>query len=218
MPRQHGSEYEEQVRALLSTIRQGDRAAFDTLIDAIGHEMRKLSAFFLQNRPAAKTLQTTMLVNEAVIRLIQMLDREARKFPATKEHLMALLCQMMRFTLTDYARKKRPDVVSLDEPLRGENGDGDTAGVDMLRDWSQQDIDTLLLVNQALATIEESDPEYGKRRREALELYLFSGMKFIEIAEQLGVSDDIARRDCHTGLAQMRQVLRAEAPRPADVS
>ncbi len=49
-------------------------------------------------------MQVTVLVNEAVLRLIRMLNGEAQKFPETKEHLMNLLTQMMRFTLTDYAR------------------------------------------------------------------------------------------------------------------
>ena len=216
MDRQHGSDYENQIRALLAAIRQGDRSAFDTLVETIGQDMRKLSAFFLQNRPPARTLQTTVLVNEAVLRLVQMLNRESRKFPETKEHLMALLCQMMRFTLTDYARKKRPQVVSLDEPLRANDESSETTAKDALHDWSQQDLDNLLAIDQALVTIERADPQYGQRRRTAIELYLFSGMNFREIADHLGVKDDTSRRDCQVALAQLRSFLSDTAP-PAHV-
>ena len=211
MVTQRGSEYEDRIRALLGAIRQGDRSAFDTLIEAIGQEMRGLSGYILLSRPPVPSVQVTVLVNEAVLRLIRMLNGEAQKFPETKEHLMNLMSRMMRFTLTDYARKRKVELESLDEPQRAPNGETDSTAGDMLRDWSAQDLDLLLTVDEVLNTIERSDPEYGRRRRAAIELHLFSGMNFREIGDELGVTDDMARRDCQIALSRLRGIL-GDAP------
>lgn len=209
-------DYEARVRRLLAAIRQGDRPAFDALIEAVGHEMRRLSAYHLRRPPApAQTLQTTALVHEAVLRLMQSLSREAGKFPETHEHFMALVSRMMRYTLIDYARKRRMKLISLDEPRRGE--DGETTGetmLDTLEDWADPDLDCLLAVHEALGEIERQDPQYGKRRAAAIELHIFGGMNFREIADELGVTDDTARRDCQIALGRLHSILSSEPPAP----
>jgi RNA polymerase sigma factor (TIGR02999 family) len=200
--------YEDHIKSLLEAIRSGDRPAFDALVEAVGHEMRKLAAYHLRQRSPAQTLQTTALVHEAVLRMIHMLNRQRQTFPESKEHLMALVSQMMRFTLTDYARKRKLALVSLDEP--SSRDDRATAAVTndvAMRSRSANEVDTLLAVDEALSMIEKSDAKYGKRRSAALELYLFGGMSFREIAGELGVTDDTARRDCQLGLGRLRGIL-----------
>jgi RNA polymerase sigma factor (TIGR02999 family) len=213
VPKESVGDYEDHIRALLGAIRKGDRQAFDTLIEAVVHEMRKLSAFHLRQRPPAQTLQTTALVHEAVLRMIQMLNKKRETFPETKEHLMALVSQMMRYTLTDYARKRKLKLVSLDEP-RPEKGSGASATPNeaVLQDWSESDLDDLLAVDEALTALERSDPEYGKRRSAAIELYVFGGMNYREIAEELGVTDDMARRDCQIALSRLKGLLARQSP------
>jgi RNA polymerase sigma factor (TIGR02999 family) len=203
-------EYEQRIRTLLGAIRSGNKRAFDDLIEAVGHEMRKLSAFHLRQRPPAVTLQTTALVHEAVLRMIQALNRDQEKFPQTKEHLMALASQMMRYTLTDYARKRRP-TVSLDEPRTTDEGPpGRPIVPEALQDWTDSEIENLLALDEALAAIERSDKEYGKRRSTAVSLYLFAGMNYREIGQELGVTDDMARRDCQLALGRIRAALAAQ--------
>ena len=203
-----GDCYEERIRALLRVIRDGDRQAFDALIEAVGHEMRSLSAFHLRQRPPAQTLQTTALVHEAVLRMIQMLNKRREKFPETKEHLMALVSQMMRYTLTDYARKRKLKLVSLDEPGPNDESSAAASARDaVLQDWAEADLNDLLAVDEALTALERSDAEYGKRRSSAIELYVFGGMNYREIAEQLGVTDDTARRDCQIALSRLKGLL-----------
>jgi RNA polymerase sigma factor (TIGR02999 family) len=212
--------YEDRVRGLLSAIRLGDRPAFDGLIGAVGDEMRRLSAYHLRQYPPGevKTLQTTAVVNEAVLRLIQALNRGAKKFPETKEHFMALVSQMMRYTLIDHARKRRLKVDSLDDVLRGPDGDAtDESVADALEDWSESDLESLLAVDEALTTLERQDPDFGKRRSTAIELHLFAGMNYREIADQLGVTDDTARRDCQIALSRLQSLLSSEPPAPSSV-
>jgi RNA polymerase sigma factor (TIGR02999 family) len=206
VPNERANDYEEHIRALLGAIRKGDRHAFDALIDAVGHEMRSLSAFHLRQRPPAQTLQTTALVHEAVLRMIQMLNKKKETFPETKAHLMALVSQMMRYTLTDYARKRKLKLVSLDEPRPQDEG-GAAPSDAVLQGWSESDLDDLLTVDEALTALERSDPEYGKRRSAAIELYVFGGMNYREIAEELGITDDTARRDCQIALSRLKGLL-----------
>jgi RNA polymerase sigma factor (sigma-70 family) len=204
------SEYETHIRRLLTAVRTGDRDAFADLIGTVGHEMRKLSAFHMRQQPYVVTLQTTALVNEVVLRLIQMLNSHKASFPETKEHFMALVSRMMRFTLTDYARKRKLKTVSLDE-------EGDSPGAvanepEAMRGWSQRELDDVLAIDEALTALERSDADFGKRRTAALELYLFGGFNYREIADELGVTDDMARRDCQIGLTQLRALLAAHPP------
>lgn len=209
--------YESRVRGLLAAIRLGDRPAFDGLIGAVGDEMRRLSAYHLRQFPPSevKTLQTTAVVNEAVLRLLQSLNRDAQKFPETKAHFMALVSQMMRFTLIDHARKRRLKLESLDDMRRGPSGEAtEETLADTLADWSASDIDDLLAVNQALNELESLDAAYGKRRSAAIELHVFGGMNYREIGEELGVTDDTARRDCQIALGQLQRILTSDPSAP----
>jgi RNA polymerase sigma factor (TIGR02999 family) len=204
------SEYETRIRRLLTAVRAGDRDAFADLLGAVGHEMRKLSAFHMRQQPYVATLQTTALVNEVVLRLIQMLNSQKASFPETKEHFMALVSRMMRFTLTDYARKRKLKTVSLDQESDTPGAAPNDPGSSMMQGWSQRELDDLLAIDEALTALERSDADFGKRRTAALELYLFGGFNYREIADELGVTDDMARRDCQIALTQLRARLAAQ--------
>jgi RNA polymerase sigma factor (sigma-70 family) len=208
MTAQLPTEYEDHVRALLDAIRNGQRVAFDELIVAIRQDMQKLSAFFLRTRGRSSLMHTTALVHEAVLRLTRALNKNSEHFPQTKEHLMALIGQMMVWALTDYFRKDRNLPVPLDAP-RSETDTPQSLADDVaLKRWSQTDIDGLLVVKDALDTIERGDPKYGPRRRKVIELYLFSGMTHAEIAAELGVAEHVVQRDCAAVLTRLRALLR----------
>ncbi len=120
---------------------------------------------------------------------------------------MALISRMMRCALTDYGRKRKLKLVSLDDPSRDDSGASPTPNEAALQNWSESDLDGLLAVDEALTALERSDPEYGKRRSAAIELHLFGGMNYREIAEELGVTDDMARRDCQIALSRLKSLL-----------
>ena len=205
-------EYEDKVRDLLAAIRAGDNEAFESLLAAVGHELRKLSAYRL-NLTGRHTLQTSTLVKEVVVRLVKIVNDRAHTFPETKEHFLALATRMMKFTLADHARKRKLFLVALDDELAKPAAEARIAtNPGPLHAWSTRDLDTLLSVEEALEHIKRSDGEYGPRRSEALALHLFGGMNYREIADDLGVTDDTARRDCQLGLARLRQLLSTEGP------
>jgi RNA polymerase sigma factor (TIGR02999 family) len=198
--------YESKIRDLLAAVRRGDREAFNELLTDTGHELRKLAAYYLRRQAHGVTLQTTALVNEAVLALLQMLERESDKWPATKEHFIALLCRVMRFTLIDYARQRRLTTVSWDESA-APGADEDGARFLPAPVWTEQNVADLLAVDEALKKIEQADPQYGPRRARVLECYLFGGLSYREIAAEAGLTEDTARRDCLVGLAQLRELL-----------
>jgi RNA polymerase sigma factor (TIGR02999 family) len=196
-------DYEDKIKLLLGAIRRGDAQSLDQLVEALGSEMRKISAYRLRQQPRGVTFQTTALVNEAIIGLIQRLNQDRARFPDNKEHLMALMSTIMHFKLIDRARKQRMTKVSIDEP----HGDAPPLK-DSLPDLSDLDVDLLLVIEEVLESLKRSDPELGPRRAAALELHLFGGMNFTEIAAELGVTDDMARRDCKLGLTHLRVALK----------
>ena len=203
--------YEERVRQLLGEIRGGDGYAVDALLEAVGHELRKLSAYRLRVT-GRHTLQTSTLMKEVVLGLLRIVRRRAHTFPDSKEHLLALSTKIMIGTLADHARRRK-QVVPLDEEVAKPSVAAAIAeDPGPLHSWTSRDIDTMLSIQQALDRIERSDAKYGHRRRTALELRLFGGMKYTAIAKELGVSDDIARSDCLTGLAVLRQLLTLNDP------
>ncbi|MCC6695638.1 MAG: sigma-70 family RNA polymerase sigma factor [Candidatus Hydrogenedentes bacterium] len=198
MAQDRSLDYEEKIRHLLAAVRDGDPDAFAALIEEVGQELRKLSAYWRRRQfREAHTLQTTALVNEVVLRLLRSLKRSKEAFPQSRLHFISLAAQMMRWTLVDYARKPR------EQPL-----DDPTA---TLIGWSRIELDTVLIFDQALRRLEEAQGEIGKRRARAVELHVLGGMTHREIAEQLCISDDAARRDCQIGLTQIREALRGKA-------
>jgi RNA polymerase sigma factor (TIGR02999 family) len=204
MPNFETIDYEEKIRQLLAAIGKGDREAFDALIDVVGVELRKISAYRRRQQLQPPSLHTSDLVNEVVLKLIQMIDKGESGFPESKEHLLALASRMMRFTLIDHARR-RMTTVSLDSGDSRSADDNDPVPI-LLSNWSPRELDTLLEIERALKEIARSG-EVGKRRCEAAALRIFGGMNYRQIADELGIKDDTARRDCDTALARVREAL-----------
>jgi RNA polymerase sigma factor (TIGR02999 family) len=197
-------DYDNNIRRLLTAIRKGGREAFEPLIEAVGHELRKISAFRLRQYGYAHTLQTTALVHEVVIRLMKMIDRPDSQFPESREHFLALASHMMRCTLADHARKRRLVTTSLDTSDDRIAVEHSAAAAQMpLIGWTVGEIDALLTVDKVLVDMEQTG-EVGARRGKVMELYVFGGLNYREIGTQLGITDDMARRDCQIGLAQVR--------------
>lgn len=191
-------EYEERIRELLGAIRSGDREAFTPLLEAVGTEIRKLSAFRLrQSGGRARTLQTTALVNEVVLRLLPMVNRPGPKFPESRLHLLALASRLMRCSLADHARKKRVVTVELAREQEQTLLDG----------WSPDDLEAVIAFHQSIEEMGASGKTNGALRGQALELHIFGGCNYHEIAAELNISDDTARRYCQTGIAKLREAM-----------
>ncbi len=167
-----------QITELLLQWKAGDRHTLDRLMPLVEAELKRLAHHYMVGERAGHPLQTTALVNEAYLRLVN----SSRVQWRDRAHFFGVSAQLMRRVLVDTARAShklkrggQAIVVSLDEAR-------DQAG--------QQNID-LVLLDHALHKLAEFD----ERKCRVVELRFFAGLTIEETAEALGVSAITVMRD-----------------------
>src|SRR5919205_1079064 len=93
----------EQVTGLLVEWSNGDREAYDKLVPLVYEELHRLAHRYMSRESAGRTMQTTELVNEAYLRLVD--QRQVRW--QNRAHFFAISAEMMRRILVDHARRRR---------------------------------------------------------------------------------------------------------------
>ena len=179
------------VTQLLAAWSEGDEAALEQLVPILQTELRRLARHYLKRERPGHTLQTSALVNEAYVRLI---NWKAARFES-RAHFFGVSAQLMRRILVDFARG-RPRVqgdsvrhVSLDEAL-SVSAESDTE---------------LVALDEALAELGERDP----RKARIVELRFFGGLTVEETAEFLGISPATALREWNKAKAWLYKELTA---------
>jgi len=168
---------------LLMAMREGDRGAFDLLFARVYGELRVAARKRLRGHGAEATLNTTGLVHEAYLRLV---DPDVAG-PKDRDHFLALASRAMRFVLIDQARARRAQrrggglaAVTLDETLMAGGGPRvPGGGVD------------LLAVDRALELLKDRSP----RQAELVEYRFFGGLTYEEISRMTGRSVRTVKRD-----------------------
>jgi RNA polymerase sigma factor (TIGR02999 family) len=180
----------EDLSRLLAEWSGGDRTALDELMPLVYDELRRLAHRHLAHERAGHTLQTTALVNEVYLRLIN----ERGMHWQNRSHFFAVAGQLMRFILVDYARAhtrvKRGGVaqqVTLDEALV----------------VSQEQAEDMLALDEALRKLEAFD----KRKSQVAEMRFFAGLSIEETAEVLSVSPETIKRDWRLAKAWLHSEL-----------
>ena len=167
-----------EVTQLLLAWTRGDREALDRLVPLVSDELHGLAHRYMQREPAGHPLQTTALVNEAYLRLVDAggVDWQGRA------HFFAVCANVMRRVLVDAARSRRSQkrgggvtVLPLDE----EEVQVPLPPVDVIA------------LDEALGTLATFDPQ-GAR---IVELRFFGGLSEEEAAEVIGVSSRTIRRE-----------------------
>ena len=168
----------KQVTQLLIDWSNGDKAALDRLIPLVYDERRRLARHYMRRERAGNTLQTTALVNEAYLRLID--QRNVRW--QNRAHFFAIAAQLMRRILVDRARKRYNSKrgggvrkVSLDEPAVVSR----ERGADLIEP------------NDALEGLEAID----QRKSKVVELRFFGGLNIEETAEVMAISPATVQRE-----------------------
>ncbi|MFC4727778.1 ECF-type sigma factor [Coralloluteibacterium thermophilus] len=182
----------EQATLLLRAWRDGDDASRDRLVEMVYHTLRDMAASQLRGSRGDGLLQPTVLVNEALLR---MLGREATF--ADRAHFCAVASLKMRSVLVDHARAlaaaKRDGGEQVTLSAVGAGADPDaTAAIDVLA------------LHQALERLAEEDA----RAARAIEMSYFGGMGHADIAEALGVSVPTVERDLRFARAWLNRALR----------
>jgi len=181
---------EHEITQLLAEWRDGNQAALDDLYPLVYAELHRLARRYMSRERKGHTLQTTALINEAYVRLVD--QREVQW--ANRSHFFAISAQIMRRILIDHARRyayaKRGGgarQVSLDE----------TATVAL------GDLSEFLRLDEALKSLAELDP----RRSQVVELKYFGGLNNDEIAGVLKISKNTVIRDWNMARAWLYSEL-----------
>lgn len=186
------NENSQQITALLHEWKQGKKDAFDELFPFVYDELRRRASNYLRNERSGHTLQTTALVNEAYMKLV---DKDEIDYE-DRNHFFAIAANAMRRILVDYARTRKRD-------KRG--GKNENLPLDEARGIStnEKSVD-LVALDEALNELAKFD----ERQAKVVELKYFGGMTNEETAEVLGVSNVTVRRDWNMAKAWLHQELK----------
>jgi len=182
----------ESPTELLIAWGEGESAARDRLIPLVYGELRRLAARYMRNERRDHTLQTTALVNEVYLRLVEANRIEVK----SRAHFFALAAQMMRRLLVDSARAR--DNIKRGGRLRRVSLDNASAVVDD----SRMDFAAL---DDALRKLEALHP----RKVHVVELRYFGGLSLEETAAALHISTDSVKRDWRFAKAWLSRELGA---------
>jgi RNA polymerase sigma factor (TIGR02999 family) len=168
----------DEVTGLLLAWSQGDPSALGQLVPVVQEELRRLARRQMRGERADHTLQTTALVNEAYLRLID-LNRVRWQ---DRAHFFALSARLMRRILVDHARSRT---------YLKRGGQLTRVGLDEALVVSPERGADLLALDDALEALAGVDV----RKSQVVELRFFGGLTVEETAEALGVSAETVMRD-----------------------
>ncbi len=167
-----------QVTQLLLAWSQGDQGAFDRLVPLVHAELSRLAHYYMGGQSVGHTLQTTALVNEAYLRLVDLSQVSWQN----RAHFFAVSARLMRRILIDFARSRNN--------LKRGGGVQQVALDEAMLISEEPDFD-LVLLDEALNALAEIDA----RKSQVVELRFFGGMTEEETAQFLSVSPETVRRD-----------------------
>jgi RNA polymerase sigma factor (TIGR02999 family) len=178
-PSTQGGSPAGDVTQILGKIESGDQKAADELLPLVYEELRKLAADKMAREKPGQTLQSTALVHEAYLRLV---DTNKVQHWDSRGHFFAAAAEAMRRILVDRARHK--------ETLKA-GGGLDRIELDRVDQQSEGERYDLLALDEALDRLEQIDA----RLAELVKLRFFSGLPIPAAAELLGISTATAITD-----------------------
>jgi RNA polymerase sigma factor (TIGR02999 family) len=179
-----------EITQLLAEWSEGNQAALDKLYPLVYNELRRMAHGYLRRERKGHTLQTTALINEAYLRLV---DQKCVHW-ANRSHFFGISAQIMRRILIDHARR-------YDYAKRG--GGAQRISLDEVAVVAKERARSLLMLDEALKTLAKIDP----RRSEVVELRYFGGLNNEEIARVLKISENTVTRDWNMARAWLYQEL-----------
>ena len=181
MPDLAGETGGDDITALLQRWKAGDREALERLAPKVYAELRRIAARALASERRDHTLQSTALVHEAFLKLV---DQRSVDWQS-RAHFFGLAAQLMRRILVDHARRVGRVKRGGDAPTVSLEAAGDVADAA----WSASA--DVFLLDAALRKLEAFDATQGR----IVELRFFGGLTIEETAGLLGVSAMTIKRD-----------------------
>ena len=179
----------KDITQLLRDWSKGDRSALDRLTPIIYEELRQLASSHMRRERPEHTLQTTGLIHEAYLRLVEQRSQEWE----SRAHFFGVAAHLMRMILVDYARKRAA--------LKRDGGRQVT--LEEAPSVSPERVEDLLALEAALEELGRLD----ERKCRIVEMRYFSGLSADEITEVTGLSPATVRRDLRMAKAWIHHRL-----------
>jgi RNA polymerase sigma-70 factor (ECF subfamily) len=183
---------------LLRAWASGDRGALEQLTPRVYEELRRIAGHFMREERPGRTIQTTALVHEAYLKLIDVTNVDWQH----RAHFFAVSAQIMRHILLDLARRRIA-------AKRG--GAAPRLNLADIPDLGSSRARELVALDDALNALEKLDA----RKARIIELRFFAGLSVEETAAVLEVSTDTVKRDWKLGRAWLSAEVRG--PRDQDL-
>lgn len=168
----------ESVTNLLVAWSEGDEAAFARLVPLVHAELRRIARRQMRGEREGHTLQTTALVNEAYLRLV---DLERMRWQ-DRGHFFAMASRLMRRALVDYARTRK---------MQKRGGGIEPVSLEHAGALATSEPPDLVRLDDALRLLAAVHP----RPAAVVEMRYFGGFSVAEVAESLDLSVETVARD-----------------------
>jgi RNA polymerase sigma factor (TIGR02999 family) len=183
-----------QITNLLVDWSNGDQTALERLLPLVEHELHRLAHNYMRRENANHTLQTTALMNEAYLKLID----QTRTRWQNRAHFFAIAAQIMRRILLNHAR---------DQHREKRGGKAVQVSLSEVSVMALEKTAELIALDEALTRLEAFD----ERKCRVVELKYFGGLEVNEIAEVLKISSITVLRDWKFAKAWLfREIANAE--------
>ncbi len=179
-----------ELTELLIAWGDGDEAALDRLAPLVQSELRRLASHYMSRERGDHLLQTSALINEAYVRLI---DWKAVRWQ-NRAHFFGVAARMMRRILVDFARQR---------PRVGRDAEARHISLEHALAVSDEKDSDLLALDEALEALSEFD----ERKSRIVELRFFGGLSVEETAEVLKVAPVTVMREWNKAKAWLYREL-----------
>jgi RNA polymerase sigma factor (TIGR02999 family) len=179
----------KEVTQLLIDWGNGDQAALDKLIPLVYDELRRLAGRYMRRESQGHTLQTSALINEAYLRLI---DQKNVRWQ-NRAHFFGVAAQLMRRILVDHARSR----------LREKRGGGAQMVSLVEQPGVSKEISEVIALDIALNNLADMDP----RKSQIVEMKFFGGLTTEEVAEVLKVTSRTVEREWRKAKAWLHRAI-----------
>lgn len=182
-----------EITELLQAWSKGDSQALAKLMPLVDHELRNIAHAYMSRERAGHTLQTTALVAEALIRLMEAENINWQ----SRTHFYALVARRMRHVLIEHARLQ----LTAKRGNRAEHVDVTDATF-----LSTEASEELIMLDQALKKLAKID----ERKAKIVEYRYFGGFTLEEVAELSGVAPSTVEREWRLARAWLRREITSD--------
>jgi RNA polymerase sigma factor (TIGR02999 family) len=179
-----------QVTKLLIKWSDGDKTALDQLIPLVHSELRRMARRYMGRQSPGHTLQTSALINEAYLRLVDQQSVEWKD----RAHFLAVSAQIMRNILIDHARKYR---------YLKRGGGARKIELDEAAAMAEQRAAEFVALDDALSQLATVD----ERKSQVVELRFFGGLNIEETAEVMKISPATVQREWRAARAWLQRAM-----------